>query len=72
MFATHIFTKYTNSTGQATYYDPSYGVTYTGPNNFELNALAGYGVFDSLDSLGNRVYRAKESDHLHLIQFIEF
>ena len=25
-----------------TYYDPSYGVTYTGPNDFEVKAVDGY------------------------------
>jgi hypothetical protein len=29
-------------TGDATYYDPSYGITTTGPEHFTTNAIAGW------------------------------
>jgi hypothetical protein len=38
VFGNHQFLKY-----NGTYYDPSYGVTYTGPADFQSKAVAGFG-----------------------------
>ena len=40
LFGRHFFLRY-----KSTYYDASYGVTYTGAKNFEQKALDGYGDF---------------------------
>jgi hypothetical protein len=42
VFEVHAIARY-----GALYYDPSYGVTYTSPQDFEDKSLAGYGVFDN-------------------------
>jgi hypothetical protein len=50
-----------------TYYDPSYGLTYTGPDNFEDQAVIGY--FFHMQGDPVQVSHVRKSAGLHLISF---
>jgi hypothetical protein len=51
------------------FYDPSYGVTYSGPDDFEDKAIVGYAKQASQDP--DKVYRVKKSAGLHNISFFQ-
>ena len=56
----------------STYYDPSYGVTYTGELDFENIAVDGYGMrFSTDNNPTNLIFRIKQSTGLNEIRFFE-
>ena len=70
VFARHFIVGYGGS-----YYDPSYGVTYAGANNFEDIAVDGYASEfpgDNPSGFTRLVLRTKHSTGLHEITFTPF
>jgi hypothetical protein len=67
VFNKHWIVKY-----GSTYYDPSYGITHTGEDDFETNAVEGYArkfPGDNGSGFTNFVLREKVAAGLHKIKF---
>src|SRR5262245_2758303 len=67
VFVAHFIVKPTLAGLAAPYYDPSYGVTYAGANDFENVAVEGYLKKFAVDA--DNVYRVKDSAGLMEINF---
>jgi hypothetical protein len=66
-FSQHFIVKYTDpGAGLISFYDPSYGVTYTGQDNFEDNAVDAYATSPSPDLTQ---WHVEQSQGLHNIIF---
>jgi len=60
-FGNHVFLKYTDSHSAVTYYDPSYGGTYTSEADFQAKAIDAYGVQYQTDPItGHLQYLLKK------------
>jgi len=64
VFDNHQFLSYNGPSGKK-YYDPSYGVEYTGEQDFQKQAIAGYGQYGTIEEgkLTMKVWKPPQQGH---------
>jgi hypothetical protein len=73
VFRNHVFLKYTGAGVTTTYYDPSYGVTYPGPGDFQTKAIAGFGARIAPEpATGNSRLKVRKPSATNEIVFHEY